>query len=131
MANGWPNFSFVGAFFEGNYPKNAVLDARETVWESKPAADSSAVEYRKVQTVQIHVNCNSDSATSTNSALDSLLSAQTIVNPVVKVGMRDGSVADKTLTGTWQIERISEGHNGDGTCRVDIVLVQRGEWPTS
>jgi len=131
MANGWKNFECFNAAAPGNYPKNAVLDARETVWESQPLAGSSSQQYRKVQTVQLHVNCNSDSVTWDSSYLDTLLTQQKLLNPVVKVGLRDGSVADKTLTGTWQIERVSEGHNGDGTCRVDIVLVQRGAWVTS
>ena len=130
MANGWPSFSQTGSSYPAAYPKNAVLDARETVWENKP---ESTTEYRKIQTVQIHVNCNSDS-TITNfgvNYVDDLQEAQQMTNPVVKVGKTNGAVADKTLTGTWQIERVSEGHNGDGTCRIDIILVQRGTWQTA
>jgi hypothetical protein len=129
MSNGWKNFECFDAAVPGNYPKNAILDGRETVWESKPASGTQAAEYRKVQTVQMHVNCNSDSTTWPSSFLEVLLEQQLLSNPVVKVGLRDGSVNDVVLDGTWQIERITENHNGDGTCRVDITLAQRGNWP--
>lgn len=128
MANGWANFELQGVG-DLAYPKRAILDSRETVREAKPGDAST---YRIVTTVQFHVNCNSDSVASLSSDMDIFLQQDYMTAPIVNVGKTDGTVATKELisqnSAVWTIERVTETHNGDGTCVVSVVISDRTDF---